>query len=93
MLKDIKTMLEIKNDESDPVLSIMIKDASKAVCLYCHRKTLPEDLEFVVRELVINKVKADNDGNIQSIKRGDTQINYATETDIIKAIWTCMGYG
>lgn len=69
------------------------KDASKAVCLYCHRKTLPEDLEFVVRELVINKVKADNDGNIQSIKRGDTQINYATETDIIKAIWTCMGYG
>ena len=76
MIEDIKVMLEINNTDSDPVLNIMIRDATKAVCLYCHRSTLPENLEFVVRELVINKVKSDN--NVQSVKRGDTQINYAT---------------
>lgn len=79
MLEKIKIMTGLKEMETnDEVLQIMIDDATDAVLNYCHRKELPKKLEWVVRELVINKIADDNEGNISSIKRGDTQINYTS---------------
>lgn len=60
----------------DEVLELMLNDAANAVLAYCHRKTLPKELEHVVRDLVIRMVQSEGAENVASIKRGDTQINY-----------------
>lgn len=85
MLEKIKIRLvalgiikDMEDGSQDAVLSLMISDATDAVLVYCHRKTLPRELEYLVRDIVVKTLRADNDGNIAAIKRGDTQINYAT---------------
>lgn len=79
MLEKIKLMLGLKGTtESDDILNLMIEDAKTVITIYCNRKTLPEALEYMVREIVINAFKIENDGNVSSIKRGDMQISYTT---------------
>lgn len=76
MLDTVKTLLGITTAESDPVLQIMIDDAQSAVRDACNRKDCPEQLDYLVRELVIQSFMLNNEGNVSSVKRGDTQINY-----------------
>lgn len=76
MLNSIKILIGIENDVSDVILTIMIKDAEAAVIQYCNRKNFPIQLSYIVRECVIAAFKKDNEGDVSSIKRGDTQINY-----------------
>lgn len=76
MLADIKLLLGITDDGQDGVLQIMIDDARSAVRDYCNRKDFPEQAGYVVRELVINAFLQNNEGNVTSVKRGDTQISY-----------------
>lgn len=72
-------ILGSKNDTTqDEVLSLMIADTVNAVLLYCHRTHLPEQLEYLIRAIVVRCVQEDNCENVSSIKRGDTQINYMT---------------
>ena len=80
MLEKIKKLLSIPLEETgkDDVLNIMIADAEDAIKGYCHIRQVPGQLDFVVRELVMNGFRNDNGGNVASIKRGDTQINYST---------------
>ena len=85
MLNKIKIRLAslgfLKDEEDtsqDAVLLLMLEDAQDAVKTYCHRKDIPKGLEHVVRGLVVRSVQADNADNVSAIKRGDTQINYAT---------------
>lgn len=80
MLQKIKKLLSIPMEETgqDEILNIMIGDAADAIKGYCHIGRVPEQLDFVVRELVMNGFRNDNGGNVASIKRGDTQINYTT---------------
>lgn len=77
ILETVKTLLGIETDEQDAVLQIMIEDAKAAVRDYCCRKDYPEQLEHVIRELVVNAFNSNNEGNVTSVKRGDTQISYA----------------
>lgn len=72
----------IEDTSQDAVLSLMISDTTDAVCSYCHRKTLPSGLEHLVRDVVVRTVRTDNEGNVSSIKRGDTQINYASTVTV-----------
>ena len=65
MLAAVKTLLGIETDDQDAVLQIMIDDAKAAV------------RDHVVRELVVNAFNSNNEGNVTSVKRGDTQISYA----------------
>lgn len=76
MLEDIKLVLGIEHDKSDAVLRLMIEDATQAALDYCHIKTLPPALESLVRGLVVQQFNIQNDGNIASVKRGDTQTTY-----------------
>ena len=85
MLEKIKIRLvslgilkDMEDTSQDAVLSLMISDTTDAVLAYCHRKSLPAELEYLVRDIVVRTVRADNDGNVASIKRGDTQINYVS---------------
>jgi len=72
MLAAVKTLLGIETDDQDAVLQIMIDDAKAAVRDYCCRKDYPEQLDHVVRELVVNAFNSNNEGNVTSVKRGDT---------------------
>lgn len=74
----IKQGISEENTDNDETLLLMISDAMDAICAYCHRKRCPDDLEYLVREIVIGAITADNVGTIASIKRGDTQIDYNT---------------
>lgn len=80
MLETVKGLLSLPQDQTghDIILGIMIGDARDAIKGYCHIGEVPAQLDFVVRELVINSFRKDNGGNVASIKRGDTQINYST---------------
>ena len=86
MLENVKLMLGIEMDTQDAVLQLMIEDAKSAVRDYCCRKDFPKQLEYVVRELVIDAFITNNEGSVSSIKRGDTQINYSSV--ITKAAFT-----
>ncbi len=70
ILETVKTLLGIETDEQDAVLQIMIEDAKAAVRDYCCRKDYPEQLDHVVRELVVNAFNSNNEGNVTSVKRG-----------------------
>ena len=77
MLASVKTLLGIETDKQDAILQVMIDDAKAAVRDYCNRKVYPEQLDYVAREMVVNAFNSNNEGNVTSIKRGDTQISYA----------------
>ena len=93
LLEKVKLMLGIKaNDTScDDVLSLMLEDATTSVLNYCRLKKLPKELEVVVREIVINKYKNIEMDNVESVKRGDTEVTYSEAigikdfTDVQKA--------
>lgn len=76
MLEKLKLILGIEDEQTDEILLLMIEDAITAVLNYCHIKVLPPQLEYVVRELIINNFKLEAGDSIASIKRGDTQITY-----------------
>lgn len=78
MLNTVKLLLGITTSEQDDVLQIMIADAQSAVRDYCNRKDYPNELDYIVREAVIDAFKVNNEGDVTSIKRGDTQINYGS---------------
>ena len=70
-------ILSSKDDESkDDVLMLMLADATDAVLTYCHRNKLPMKLEYIIRDLVVREIQAENADNVSSVKRGDTQITY-----------------
>ena len=79
-LKRIKLKQGIpqENTDNDEILRLMISDTITAICSYCHRVYCPDGLEYLVREMVNNAISSENVGNVASIKRGDTQINYNT---------------
>lgn len=79
-LRKIKIKQGIAEEDTgnDGTILIMISDAIDAICAYCHRKCCPDELEYLVRELVNGAIASDNIGAVSSIKRGDTQINYNT---------------
>lgn len=74
----LKQGISQENTDNDEILRLMISDTITSICSYCHRKYCPDELEYLVREMVNNAIASENVGNVASIKRGDTQINYTT---------------
>lgn len=77
MLEKVKSRIEIGGSENDITLRQMIEDAVMAITLFCNRKVFPWQLEYIARQMVVNAFQRENDENVASIKRGDTQITYA----------------
>lgn len=75
-LEAVKLLAGIENGEQDGILLLMIADASAAVRDYCNRKECPPELEYIVRETVVNHYREENGNGVASVKRGDTQITY-----------------
>ena len=76
ILEAVKQLAGIETNEQDGVLQLMITDASAAVRDYCNRKECPQELAYIVREIVLDHYRQENGDGIASVKRGDTQINY-----------------
>lgn len=78
MLAKVKLRLGLDGETQDPVLRLMLSDAVDAVTIFCNRQVCPWQLEYVIRQMVVNAYYRDNGDSVASIKRGDTQINYNT---------------
>ena len=82
MLENIKLMLNINDEEHDTMILLYISKVSTMVVEYCNINELSQGLESFIEDKVASIVKSiiaggtQNTGEIKSISRGDTKIEY-----------------
>ena len=82
MLENIKLMLNINDEEHDTMILLYISKVSTMVVEYCNINELSQGLESFIEDKVVSIVKpiitggTQNTGEIKSISRGDTKIEY-----------------
>ena len=82
MLENIKLMLNINDEEHDTMIMLYISKVSTMVVEYCNINELSQGLESFIEDKVVSIVKpiitggTQNTGEIKSISRGDTKIEY-----------------
>ena len=82
MLENIKLMLDITDDKHDGKILLYLDKISTAVLDHCNVKELNRGLESFVEDKVVSIMKplvtggTQNMGEIKSISRGDTKIEY-----------------
>ena len=82
MLENIKLMLNINDEEHDAMIMLYISKVSTMVVEYCNINDLTEGLKSFIEDKVVSIVKpiitggTQNTGEIKSISRGDTKIEY-----------------
>ena len=82
MLENIKLMLNINDEEHDTMIMLYISKVSTMVVEYCNINDLTEGLKSFIEDKVVSIVKpiitggTQNTGEIKSISRGDTKIEY-----------------
>ena len=92
MFENIKLMLDITDNKHDGKILLYLDKISTAVLDYCNVKELNRGLESFVEDKVVSIMKplvtggTQNTGEIKSISRGDTKIEYnvgeASETSL-----------
>ncbi len=83
-LNAAKLLLEIKNDESDELLSYLIDDCVNAVLAYCHIDILPRQLEGFIPRLAAAMYRERQQSGIKSITEGERRVEYGdTKTDFL----------
>ena len=82
MLENIKLMLNITDDEHDNIILLYLAKVETMVVEYCNINELSQGLESFIEDKVVSIVKpiitggTQNTGEIKSISRGDTKIEY-----------------
>ena len=82
MLENIKLLLNITDDKHDNIISLYLDKISTIVLDYCNVNELSKGLESFVEDKVVSIMKplvtggTQNTGEIKSISRGDTKIEY-----------------
>ena len=82
MLENIKLMLNITDDKHDNLILLYLAKVETMVVDYCNVNELTEGLESFIEDKVVSIVKpiitsgTQNTGEIKSISRGDTKIEY-----------------
>ena len=82
MLENIKLILNITDDEHDNMIMLYLSKVSTMVVEYCNVNDLTEGLKSFIEDKVVSIVKpiitggTQNTGEIKSISRGDTKIEY-----------------
>ena len=82
MLGNVKMLLGIADDDTskDKLINYYINSISTKILNYTHRTELPKELEHIVEEITVDKIKNSENGNkVKSIARGDTTITYADQ--------------
>ena len=82
MLENIKLILNITDDKHDNMILLYLDKISIVVLDYCNVKELCKGLESFIEDKVVSIMKptitggVQNTGEIKSISRGDTKIEY-----------------
>ena len=82
MFENIKLMLDITDNKHDGKILLYLDKISTAVLDYCNVKELNRGLESFVEDKIVSIMKptitggTQNTGEIKSISRGDTKIEY-----------------
>ena len=82
MLENIKLLLNITDDKHDDIILLYLDKISTIVLDYCNVNKLSKGLESFVEDKVVSIMKplvtggTQNTGEIKSISRGDTKIEY-----------------
>ena len=82
MLENIKLLLNITDDKHDNMILLYLSKVEAMVLDYCNVNELSRGLESFIEDKVISIMKpivtggAQNTGEIKSISRGDTKIEY-----------------
>ena len=93
MLENIKLLLNITDDKHDNMILLYLDKISIIVLDYCNVNELSLGLESFIEDKVVSIVKpivtggTQNTGEIKSISRGDTKIEY----NVGEAIQTSNG--
>ena len=82
MLENIKLLLSITDDKHDNMILLYLDKISTIVLDYCNVNELSRGLESFIEDKVVSIMKpivtggTQNTGEIKSISRGDTKIEY-----------------
>ena len=82
MLENIKLLLNITDDKHDNIIELYMCKVENLILEYCNINKLTLALERFVEDKVVSIVKplvtggTQNTGEIKSISRGDTKIEY-----------------
>ena len=93
MLENIKLILNITDDKHDNMILLYLSKVESMVLSYCNINELSRGLESFIEDKVVSIVKPiitgsiQNSGEIKSITRGDTRIEY----NVGEAIQTSTG--
>ena len=82
MLENIKILLNITDDKHDNLILLYLAKVETMVVDYCNVNELSKGLESFIEDKIISIMKpivtggTQNTGEIKSISRGDTKIEY-----------------
>ena len=82
MLENIKLLLNVTDDKHDNMILLYLAKVETMVVDYCNVNELSRGLESFIEDKVVSIVKptitggTQNTGEIKSISRGDTKIEY-----------------
>lgn len=76
MIKTIRMLLGLQDNAQDELLNHLLASVRQKALSYCNRGDIPEDMQAVVIDMVVDAYARHTDGGIQSIEMGDTSITY-----------------
>lgn len=100
MLENIKFLLNLTDDKHDKLINLYLTKMTNIVLAYCSISELNPTLESFIEDKVLSIIEPkingggnENTGEVKSISRGDTKIEYnvgeaITQTSIKGAILT-----
>ena len=80
MLENIKLILNITDDSHDDLILLFLAKVETMVVDYCNVNELTEGLESFIEDKVVSIMNLTITGGIKSVSRGDTRIEYVTQT-------------
>ena len=82
MLENIKLLLNITDDKHDNIILLYISKIEAMVIEYCNIKEITTGIQSFIEDKIVSIMKptitggTQNTGEIKSISRGDTKIEY-----------------
>ena len=76
MLDNIKLILGIEDNKQDDLILLYLAKVETIVVEYCTVGELNSVLESFIEDKVVSIIKAKNNGEVKSVTRGDTKIEY-----------------
>lgn len=81
ILDAAKLLLEIKDNENDELLMLLIEDAVNAVKAYCRIEVIPRQLVSLVPMLVARQYRLNSGNGIKSVTEGERRVEYTEKNN------------